>query len=406
MITLPRARAQALVTLLIFVGVYAFGIVRHRGLVDGFGHVIGGDLLTPRMAARIILDGRGPELYDFELQMDYQQAALAPETTPGHPYIWPPWVALVYLPWALVPQAPALILWTACSLSCLLVALLAMARAAPLTGRHWPSTLLLSLSFYPVLEGLMAGNNSLWSVPIFALMYRALRAGRDFEAGAWLGLQLYRPQLVVVPALVFAAKRRWRLLGGTVLLGVASLVASVLCIGPRTPLEWLVLAPTHNRLIFEPGMPKALLAMVSSIFLLPLGPAHLTAGLAAGAVVSVVLVALLLAMWAGPWEPRRQDFGLRFAALLVVTPLVAPYLLLHDLVMLIPAGVLLVEHCMGERSGHDLGRVSLVLSVVWLACLIGPPIIAELAPLPLAPLAVLLMAWAALDTQRVTRSPA
>ena len=55
MLTLRRARAYALVVILIFATVYAVGILRRSGLVDGFGHVIGGDLLTPRMAARIVL---------------------------------------------------------------------------------------------------------------------------------------------------------------------------------------------------------------------------------------------------------------------------------------------------------------------------------------------------------------
>ena len=406
MLTLRRARAHAVVVILIFAAVYAVGILRRRGLVDGFGHVIGGDLLTPRMAAKIVLDGRGAELYDFSLQMDYQRAALAPETIPGHPFIWPPWVALFYTPWAHVPQGPALVMWTACSLACLVTALLVMARAAPLTGSHWPSTLLLSLSFYPVLEGLMAGNNSLWSLPIFALMYRALRSGNDATAGALLGLQFYRPQLAVAALVVFAAKRRWRILVGAAAVGMVCMLLSVLCIGARTPLEWLVLAPTHNRLIFEPGMPYALLSMVSAIFLLPLGPEHLTAGMTAGVLASLGLLALLLAMWAGPWEPHAEPFVLRFAALLVVSPLVAQYLLLHDLAILILAALLLAEHYLAHGPSAGWARVRVVLAVLWLACLVGPPIITRLAPLPLVPLAVLLLGWAVLDAWRAAQARA
>src|SRR3989449_1168260 len=400
MLTLRRARAHAVVVILIFSTVYAVGILRRRGLVDGFGHVIGGDLLTPRMAAKIVLDGRGAELYDFSLQMDYQRAVLAPETIPGHPFIWPPWVALFYTPWAHVPQGPALVMWTACSLACLVTALLVMARAAPLTGRHWPSPLLPSLSFYPVLGGLMAGNNSLWSLPIFALMYRALRLGNDATAGALLGLQLYRPQLAVAPLVVFAAKRRWRILVGAAAVGAVCVLLSVLCIGERTPLEWLVLAPTHNRLIFEPSMPYALLSMVSAIFLLPLGPEHLTAGMMAGVLASLGLLALLLAMWAGPWEPHAERFALRFAALLVVSPLAAQYLLLHDLAILILAALLLAEHYLAHGPSAGWARARAVLAVLWLTCLVGPPIITRLAPLPLVPLAVLLLGWVVLDTWR------
>ena len=252
MLTLRRARAYALVVILIFATVYAVGILRRSGLVDGFGHVIGGDLLTPRMAARIVLDGRGAELYDFSLQGEYQQAAAGPQRLPGMiPFFWPPFVAVLYVPWALVPQGPALVLWTAFSLACLVTALLVMARAAPLTGRHWPSTLLLSLSFYPVLEGLMAGNDSLIALPIFALTYRALRAGNEATAGALLGLQFYRPQLAVAPLILFAAKGRWRILTAAAAVGAAWGLLSALCVGPRALLDWLALTPELNRMIFE-----------------------------------------------------------------------------------------------------------------------------------------------------------
>jgi len=401
MLTLRRARAYALVVILIFATVYAVGILRRSGLVDGFGHVIGGDLLTPRMAARIVLDGRGAELYDFSLQGEYQQAAAGPQRLPGMiPFFWPPFVAVLYVPWALVPQGPAFVLWTAFSLACLVTALLVMARAAPLTGRHWPSTLLLSLSFYPVLEGLMAGNDSLIALPIFALTYRALRAGNEATAGALLGLQFYRPQLAVAPLILFAAKGRWRILTAAAAVGAGWGLLSALCVGPRALLDWLALAPELNRMIFEPGMPHALLSSVSALFLLPLGPQHLGAGMVAGTVASLGLLALLLRIWAGPWEPRADCFAVRFAALLIVAPLVGHYLLLHDLAILVLAALLLVEYGLGNGPSEGSAHVRVALAVVWLTCLIGPPIITRLAPLPLVPLAVLLLGWVVLDTWR------
>ena len=405
MLTLGRARAQAVVVILMFVGVYAVGILRRGRLVDGFGHVIGTDLLTSRMAAAMVLDRRGTHLYDFSLQRDYQQAALEPERLPGlNPFIWPPFVALLYLPWAAVEQGPAMVLWTACSLACLAAAILVTARSAPRTGRYWPSTVVISLSFYPVLEGLMAGSNSLWSLPIFALMYRSLRAGNDAAAGALLGLQLYRPQLAVAPLIVFAAKRRWRILAGTAGVGAAWVLLTTLFIGQWAILDWLALGPALNRMIFEPGMPYALLSSVSALFLLPLGPGHVGAGMAAGALASLGLLAVLLKVWAGPWEARADGFALRFAALLVVSPLVGQYLLLHDLAILVLAAVLLVESSLAEGAGEVPARVRLVLAVLWLTCLLGPPIITRIVRLPLVPLAVLLLGWVVLDTWRAAQT--
>ena len=407
LLTLPRARAHALVVIVTFAAVYAFGVLRRKGFIDGFGHVIGGDLLMPRAMARIVLDRRGDALYDFTVQAAYQQAAVEPQRLPGlNVFTSPPFVALLYVPWALVPQAPALVLWTALCLASLATALVIMARGAPLTGSHWPSTFLLSLSFYPVLEALMAGSNSLLAVPIFALVLVALRAGREASAGALLGLLFFRPQLGIAPLLVFTAKRRWRVVVGAAAVGAVWVAASVLFIGRRTLLDFLALGPLLSRMIFEPGMPTALFCSIYAFFLLPLGPEHFGLAMAMATVASVGLLALVLWVWRGPWDPHAERLGLRFAALVAVTPLVSPYLQLHDLCVLIIPALLVAEYWLGHGAGESWARVRIVLAILWLSCLVGPPIITRLAPLPLVPLAVLLLGWVVLDTWRAAQTRA
>ena len=405
MLTLARARAHAVVVILIFVAVYAFGLIRHDGMIDGFGHVIGGDLLSVRSAAAIVLDGRGAELYDFSVQAAYQQAAVAPQKLPGvNPFVSPPFVAVLCAPWTLLPFAPALVLWTALLHACLVAALMVMSRAAPLTGRQLPSMLLLSLSFYPVLEGLMAGSNSLFELPIFALMLPALRSGHEARAGVLLGLQLYRPQLALVPLVVFAVKRRWRILAGFAGVGAVWVLLSLL-VAPRSLLDWLALGPLLSRMIFEKGMPSALFASVYALFLLPLGPEHFAMAMAAGALVSLALLALLLGVWMGPWDPGGEPFDLRFAALLLVAPLVSQYLQLHDFALLILPALVVAEYRLAHPAPEERRLVSRVLAVVWIACLVGPPIVSRVVPLPLAPLAAMLLGWVVLRAWRAAAPP-
>jgi hypothetical protein len=78
LLTLSQARAYAVVAIALFALVYAFGVVRGHGLVDAFGHVIGGDLLTFRTAATIVREGAGDRLYDFSLQAAHERASVAP----------------------------------------------------------------------------------------------------------------------------------------------------------------------------------------------------------------------------------------------------------------------------------------------------------------------------------------
>jgi glycosyl transferase family 87 len=405
-LSLARARAHAVVVIVIFGAVWGFGVLRRHGMIDGFGHVIGGDLVAVRSAARIVRDGRGAELYDFSLQGAYEQAAVAPEPLPGvNPFVSPPFFAVACLPLAFLPVVPALVLWTVLLLGCLVATLIVMSRLAPRTGASWPSTLLLSLSFYPVLEGLIAGSNSFLSLPLFALMLRSLRAGREVPAGMLLGLQLYRPQLALAPLLVFAVKRRWRILAGFAAVGFAWMLLT-LVVGPHALVDWLALAPQLSRMIFEPGMPSALFASVYALFLLPLGPEHFRLGMAAGTLVSLVLLGILLRLWAGPWERDPARLDLRFAALLVVTPLVSQYLQLHDFALLILPALLVAEHALEQGTPAEWRLVSVVLVVLWLACLVGPPIITRVVPLPVAPLAALLFGWVVLRAcRRATGAP-
>jgi hypothetical protein len=405
-LNLRRARAYALMVILVFGIVYGAGIARRTGMIDGFGHIIGVDLLEGRTGGLMVLDHRGADLYDVTIEADYQKTALGhPGSVPGMiPFIWPPFVAFFYVPFALVPHGLAFVLWSGFSLACLAAALLVMRYEAPLTGAHWKSIFLLGLSFYPTLEGLMAGNNSLITVAILALVYRALRSGKDMTAGLLLGLQFYRPQLALAPLIVLGAKRRWAALGGAAVMAAVWVVLTEVYIGRGVFLTWLALGPGLNRMIFEPGMPYALLSSVSALFLLPLGPQHLAFCLAAGAVVSAGLIALLLAFWRGPWNPQDDRFALRFAALIVIAPLVGQYLLLHDLDVLILTAVLVSEYWLANGARKGWGVVRLVFAAVWLACLIGPPIITRLAPLPLAPLSVLLLGWAVAYTYRKAAS--
>src|SRR5438876_12209177 len=155
-LTLPRARAQAVVVIVIFAAVYAFGVLHGHGFIYALWRCIGADLLMPCAMARIVLDRRGDALYDFTVQAAYQQAAVEPQRLPGlNVFTSPPFVALLYVPWAVVPPVAALVLWTALCLARLATALVIMARRVPHTGRLRQDTFLPSLSFYPDFEAEM-----------------------------------------------------------------------------------------------------------------------------------------------------------------------------------------------------------------------------------------------------------
>ncbi len=396
-----RSRIYAALALGVFVLIYALGFATRRGLVDGFGHAIGTDLLTMRVAAEMVRDGDGDHLYDFARQAARQEAALGPGSPKGvNPFVYPPFVALAYRPLAALPHLVAFALWTVVGVGCLTGAVLLTARNAPRIRGHPGGIVLLALSFTPVLEGLAAGSNSIVSLPIFAATLVALRSEREILAGGLLGLQTFRPQLLLATLVLLAWKRRWRVIGGFAAVASVLVALAVVFVARRSMLDWAELFPLLSRMMFEPGMPTPLFSSVHALFLLPLGPQHLALGLAAGSAAAATLLGLLLTLWAGPWRPADADFGLRFAALLVVTPLISPYLQLHDFAILVLAAMLLVEATLGRSSGSGMDQVRLFLAFPWIACMVAPAIAARVVPVPLAPIGALVLGWAVIGELR------
>src|SRR5262249_55672711 len=163
-----------------------------------------------------------------------------------------------------------------------------------------------ALSFYPVLEGLMAGSNALVAFPLLALVLVALRAGCEMRAGALLGVLCYRPQLAIAPRVVLAARRRWPGVagaaprgGGGGVGGGATLLAA-LCLGPRVVVDWLALGPLLSHMIFEKGMPTPIFSSIYALVLLPLGPERFALGMWVATAAAVALLLVTILAWRGP----------------------------------------------------------------------------------------------------------
>src|SRR5712691_2013414 len=212
-VTLRRARTVAAISVTLLVVTYSWGLVRRHGLIDGFGHLIGGDLLAQRVASQMTRDGHGDRLYDFDLQAQYEQGAVSPDTIPGlDPFVSPPYAALAYWPLMPLRHDVAFAAWTVLSVGFLITSLLWLSGDYPWVTSWLPTILLLSFSFFPVIEGLMAGSNHMLSLLLLTAVFVSLKHGRDGTAGVFLGLQLFKPQLAIATLVVLIFKRRWKAL--------------------------------------------------------------------------------------------------------------------------------------------------------------------------------------------------
>jgi hypothetical protein len=149
-------------------------------------------------AARMLAEGHGHQLYDPDVQRQYQARYSG---RVGTLYIHPPFEAPLYLAVSWLPLRRAYALWFVLNLAFLAISLRSLAKDA-LPPWDWRLLLAASLTFVPVLLCLQQGQDSLLLLLFVVLAFIALRRKRAFAAGCWLALGLFKFQIVLPLALV------------------------------------------------------------------------------------------------------------------------------------------------------------------------------------------------------------
>jgi hypothetical protein len=151
-------------------------------------------------AARMLAQGQGHQLYDGNIQRQYQ-ARYAGRI--GTPYTHPPFEALFYVTVAWLPLRYAYVLWSFLTIALLSAGTIRLTREA-LAPWNWRLLLVAALTFVPSLICILQGQDSLLLLLIVVLAFSALRSGGGFAAGVWLGLGLFKFQVVLPLVLVLA----------------------------------------------------------------------------------------------------------------------------------------------------------------------------------------------------------
>ncbi|MGB9722896.1 MAG: glycosyltransferase family 87 protein [Chloroflexia bacterium] len=350
------------------------------------------DFLILYAGGRMVLDGHGSSLYDLPAQLAYQARLIAPRrvATGSLPFFYPPTILPFLLPFSLGSLSLGYVLWMCFSLLLIAIFLLLAWRYLGIPREHRGDFLLALLAFYPLSNHLVQGQTSLLLLLGFTLAFLLLRRGRDLGAGLALSLGSIKPPLVLPLLLVLLGKRRWWALAGF-LLGTALLVS------PLLPFLGVSVVWDYARLAFH------LLGVRDEYGLFPssmnnwralayrLGGYH-GAGNVLWIGLSLLSLGLLAWIWRYPWADHPRRFSRQFCATILLTTLLSPHLYLHDLVLWLLAGALLVgESKRGWWFFLPLSSTAALLNPIW-PWAFGPPTVLWSA----AVTAVLLsMAWAA-----------
>lgn len=190
------------------------------------------------------------------------------------------------------------------------------------------------LGSFPVFWDLVLGQTNFWLLVCVGEFLRAMRAGRSFRAGLWLGGLWLKPQSLVlmVPALLL--QRAWRGLAG---LAVASLAIWGVSFGIGGP-------EAMHRLLnlwfgYASGLPTndthamvnwRMIGIHLSSFLDP----RIGWGIALLGLLGTALASLYL--WRRPLSPSSPEFGIALLGTMAATGVVAWHSHVHMMVILIP----------------------------------------------------------------------
>lgn len=323
------------------------------------GGRVGGDFPAFYGAGALVLEGQAARLYDREKQRQVQQ-----EFLPGHPGGWidfayPPFVAALFVPLALLSFKMAFSMYSVAQLCACIGAVQLAATVSPRVRANGVVAAAVTLSFYPLMRSVLGGQNTGFSLLCAVGLAVSLCRSRDFAAGLWAAAWLFKPQLALPAMLLVGVGRPWRfwiaiVIGGAVWYGLGAFVG-----GAAWPVWWWregVLPFAHADVFVD---------LANGISLREVGVRLGVGPLATG----VSVLCLGAAAWRC-WSWKGSMVSL-IATAIVATLLISPHTLFYD------AGLLLV--CFWVALESDKTAVLTLATITWV--LASSQVVASWVPL-------------------------
>lgn len=312
-----------------------FAVVLARHLADA--HAIAQTDFTAFYSGWwLILQGRGSDLYDVSAQQAAQHAIVGHQQFAGGllAFLHPPHAAIAGVPLGFVAarfgEPVAFWLWAAVNIALLVDLARSLNRLVAPTAPMARAVLVTALlGFFPAFLTIREGQISLLLAVASLRLYLATRAGRDVTAAGWLLAISMKPQLLLIPIVLLAERRRFRTLAwGVVFAGVA-MAAAATVLGPRIFVDYLRgLGPLQSHL--GSGSPAGMVNL-RGLLVRIFGGGHgpIVDGVAFCAWVLATVALGLAWRWRAPHISLEGIFASGFAAALVFSP----HLFVPDLVL-------------------------------------------------------------------------
>jgi hypothetical protein len=375
-ITGRRLRAHGMILALCLWSVYGW-IIATPGLRDRNGNLKGTDFSHLYTLGSVALahhsSDSAVELYDADAQAKLMASRIPGAAGIAYIPMYPPQVSIFFAPLAMLPYGAALILWLVISGLVYGLCCYAVWSACPhLRNDRW-IVLLLAVAFPGFFHLIVWGQTSAMALACFTAAFFFLRAEKPFLAGLALGCLIFKPQLGIAAAFLFIYTRAWRVIAGGLLSSTAQLAVPAIYYGAESLRSWVrvMRSVANNVAVLEP---RPYQTHNLRIFWTMLIPSH-TISFALYVVSALVMLALAAAVWA-----RRPGLplGLCYSALLLASVLMAPHLVVYDLVILAPVFLLVADWIIARAAiaqpGSSASLMKVILYLAYLAPLVSGPI--------------------------------
>jgi len=363
-LTQKRVRGHAILLGLVVWGVYAINIAT-PGLKDREGQLKGADFLHFYVLGNIARLHDASMLYDGP-----RQAALGTELIhqePGAIYlpVYGPQYSLLFRPLASLPYGWAAALWMQESALVYFLCCGLLLRACPRLREDRTTILILAAAFPGFFYLIASGQNAILALIAFTFAFFCFRARMPFAAGLALGLLMYKPQFGVVAAVVFVVTLEWKVILGALITGVGQLLAGAAYYG-RSALDGYfaqLVNINQNASSLEPHIDR--MHSLRAFWTL-LVPWHVAASLLYAV---TALGVIIVTVWC--WR-SKAPIELRYAVFLLGTALVDPHLTDYDLVMLMPALLVIGDRILLAPESIERDAARVLTYVAFCLPLFGP----------------------------------
>lgn len=327
------------------------------------------DFATFYTAGQVVRQGLSRHLYQLpvqrEIQRKFDNAFL--------PYLHPPFEALLFVPLTVFSYPIALLVWDALNLLVWgLVAYRLQETGYRLTrfgkAAWWGFC---GVFLFAIL---ILGQDTLLLAAVFFFAFLALKQGREYATGFWLGLGLFRFEVVLPFVFIFLLRRRWKLLASFFAVSMAAAGVSVVMVG------WKGLW-TYGKLLVEAGQTTGRGMHVVHVATMP-SLRGLLATVFGGITPANILFPLVLAaslallIWSA-WQfrslsrPQSSAFDLEFSIATIAALLASYHVFVHELTPLMVIAFLLLGYESARPRAGILGNRRATALLLLFAAIFG-----------------------------------